>query len=229
MIIKRKIPFRTHGKKPPIAPPVVGPVLVQAIYPVEDVIGAIDLVFDRAINIDALDGTQIIVKDGVFLEATCDCTGPAELVDPQTVRLFLVGIGDYFEPNQLLDATGASGIVASDDGGMWAGVTELSLPFPTPLPGEIVAVSIGADVHRVVANVNQAVSAIDNVASALQVSIDGTTWLTPIGMDTLDPINIVFIFSVDVSAATQWRVQDGSVWHFVDGQELGEPFAGTIE
>ncbi len=49
-------------------------------------------------------------------------------------------------------------------------------------------------------------------------------------MDTLDPTgNIVFIFSADVSAATQWRVQDGSVWHFVDGQELSEPFAGTIE
>ena len=63
----------------------------------------------------------------------------------------------------------------------------------------------------------------------MQVSIDGTTWLTPIGMDDGDPINIVFIFSGDVSAATQWRVQDGSVWHFVDGEELGEPFAGTIE
>ena len=74
-----------------------------------------------------------------------------------------------------------------------------------------------------------AMRAIDNFASAMQVSIDGTTWLTPIGMNDDDPINIVFIFSGDVSAATQWRVQDGSVWHFVDGQELGEPFAGTIE
>ncbi len=51
-------PFRKNrgrGKQSatPVAPPVVGPVLVQAIYPVVDVIGAIDLVFDREINISA--------------------------------------------------------------------------------------------------------------------------------------------------------------------------------
>ncbi len=103
--------------------------LVQAIYPT-GTIGDLVLKFDRAINTDAFDGTQIIVKDGLELEATCNCTGPVEIIDSQTVRLFLVGIGDYSEPNQLLDATGASGIVAADDGGMWAGVTELSLPWP---------------------------------------------------------------------------------------------------
>ncbi len=121
------------------------------------------------------------MKDGVFLEATCDCTGPSELVDPQTVRLFLVGIGDYFEPNQLLDATNASGIVASEDGAMWAGVTELALPFPTPLPGEIVSsVSIWRGcASEVVAAVNQAVSAIDNFASChAGVDLMERTWLS---------------------------------------------------
>ena len=109
------------------APPAL--MLVQAVYPT-DTPGSIDLKFDRAINIDAFDGSQVIVKDGLILSAYCDCSGPAELRDAQTVRLFLVNIEDYFEPNQLLDATGESGIVASDDGAAWAGVTGLGLPYP---------------------------------------------------------------------------------------------------
>jgi hypothetical protein len=103
--------------------------LIQAIYP-NEITGSIDLVFDRAINIDAFDGTQIIVKDGVIAGFVFNATGPAELVDASIVRLFLVGIGDYAEPNMLLSATGLSGIVAVDDGGTWAGVTDLALPFP---------------------------------------------------------------------------------------------------
>jgi hypothetical protein len=103
--------------------------LVQAIYPT-DVSGTIDLQFDRAINVDAFDGEQVIVKDGTILGAICNCAGPAELQDAQTVRLYLVNLEDYLLPNQLLSATGASGIVAADDGAAWAGVTDVALPFP---------------------------------------------------------------------------------------------------
>jgi hypothetical protein len=102
--------------------------LVQATYPT-DVVGSIDLKFDRAINIDGLDGTQIIVKDGVISGLVNDVAF-GELRDPQTVRLYLEGIEDYSIPNELLTATGASGIVAVDDGGTWAGVSELPLPYP---------------------------------------------------------------------------------------------------
>jgi hypothetical protein len=109
------------------APPAL--MLVQAIYPT-DVSGTIDLKFDRAINVDAFDGEQVIVKDGTLLGAICNCAGPAELQDAQTVRLFLVNLEDYLLPNQLLSATDATGIVASDDGGVWDGVTDVGLPFP---------------------------------------------------------------------------------------------------
>ena len=98
------------------------PVLVQAIYPTAT-IGELVLKFDRAIDISAFDGTQIIVKDGLLLEARCDGTGPVIQADAQTVQIFLVALDDYFEPNDLLDASGATGIVAVDDGAEWAGVS----------------------------------------------------------------------------------------------------------
>jgi hypothetical protein len=103
--------------------------LIQAVYPTESS-GEMFLKFDRAIDISALDGTQIIVKDGIDLGAICQATGPAELTDPNVVQLLLVSIGDYSTPNRLLTATGASGIVAVDDGGVWGGVTDLVLPWP---------------------------------------------------------------------------------------------------
>jgi hypothetical protein len=120
---------RRHHKRRSVraAPPAL--TLVQAIYPT-DVSGTIDLKFDRAINVDAFDGEQVIVKDGTLLGAICNCAGPAELQDAQTVRLYLVNLEDYLLPNQLLSATGASGIVAADDGAAWAGVTDVALPFP---------------------------------------------------------------------------------------------------
>src|SRR4051812_18576045 len=85
--------------------------LVSAMYPIE-IEGAMRLRFDRAIDIAAIDGTQVIVKDGVNQASIMNATGPAELSDPQAVVLYLVIIGSYSEPNVLLSATGASGIAA---------------------------------------------------------------------------------------------------------------------
>jgi hypothetical protein len=124
---KRRVRRKRRGT--PIAPPVVGPVLVQAIYPVEGVVGAIDLVFDRAISIEGLDGTQIIVKDGL-ISGMINNVAFGELRDAQTVRLFLQGLEDYSLPNQLLDATGDNGIASVDTGDAWAGASELGLPWP---------------------------------------------------------------------------------------------------
>ena len=103
--------------------------LVQAIYPVEGVIGAIDLVFDREISIEGLDGTQIIVKDGV-ITGMINNVAFGEKRDSVTVRLFLQGLEDYSLPNQLLDATGDNGITSVDTGDAWAGVVEFALPWP---------------------------------------------------------------------------------------------------
>jgi hypothetical protein len=199
--------------------------LVQATYPVAGVTGAIDVKFDRAIDIGALDGTQVIVKDGIILGSVNDIEF-AELLDEQTARMYLAGLEDYSEPNQLLSATSASGIVAVDDGGIWPGVTDLALPWPA---SQIVQVMHSeTDTDRVVVSVNQQMSTIDDPAVAFEVSVDGVTWLQPMTM-SLDVMSVAFIFMGDVSDVTQWRVTHPENWHFADGIPLGAPLSGAIE
>jgi hypothetical protein len=136
--------------------------LVQATYPVAGVTGAIDLKFDRAIDIDALDGTQIVVKDGVILGFVNDIEF-AELLDEQTVRMYLQELEEYSEPNQLLSASSTTGIVAVDDGGIWPGETDLALPFPTPVPGHILSVTHGIDGFAIRVSLDEALVSYDDV------------------------------------------------------------------
>jgi hypothetical protein len=72
------------------------------------------------------------VKDGAFngmaFRGTSD-PGP-QLLNPTTVKVWLIDIGEFTGGGVLLSATGATGIVADDDGGTWAGVTDLGLPYP---------------------------------------------------------------------------------------------------
>ena len=49
------------------------------------------------------------------------------ILDPSNVRYFS---GGFTGEGITLWATGATGIVAADGGAMWAGVTDVELPFP---------------------------------------------------------------------------------------------------
>jgi hypothetical protein len=90
----------------------------------------VDLAFDRAIDIDAMDVTQIIVDDDVFTGSRLVGFETAVLVNPTTVRVPLNPIDGAMHPDIHLTASAASGIVAVDDGGTWAGADVLALPFP---------------------------------------------------------------------------------------------------
>ena len=57
-------------------------------------------------------------------------SGPATVVNPTTIQVFLEQIGSPTVSDVELTATAATGIVATDDGGTWPGVTALVLPFP---------------------------------------------------------------------------------------------------
>jgi hypothetical protein len=87
------------------------------------------LAFDRAIDIAALDGTQITIDDATS-ETLYDASGSAVLLTPASVRMDVNAIGESIGAGTTLSATAANGIVAVDDGGTWAGVTDLELPFP---------------------------------------------------------------------------------------------------
>ena len=119
----RKRRGRTKARK--TTPPTVL-TLVSASY-VEGT--SITLTFDREINVAGLVGSAILVNDpsnGSQFAAT----GSVTVIDPTTVEIGLVFVQDWSAGDISLNATAGTGIVAVDDGGTWAGVTDLALPFP---------------------------------------------------------------------------------------------------
>lgn len=125
--------FRNRKRRPakegPFAPPVpVALTLVAASYDPEDDWG-LQLTFDRAIDIAGMDGGAILIEDPVVVNRQLSATAGAELVNPSTVRFMLDRLGGATGSVVTLTATADNGIVAVDDGGAWAGVTDLELPF----------------------------------------------------------------------------------------------------
>jgi hypothetical protein len=116
---------RARASSPPTPPVALN--LVSATY--EEVV-SVSLTFDRPIDIAGLDGAQITVDDGAVAGILYAATGVATLTDPQTVRIELVEVGVSGDPGTRLNASAASGIVAVGDGGTWAGVSDVELPFP---------------------------------------------------------------------------------------------------
>ena len=86
------------------------------------------LTFDRAIDIAAIVLAEFAVADGpdghslVGFEA-------AFLIAPDQVQVLMQITGAAAGDDVLLTAGAASGIVAVDDGGTWAGVSDVALPF----------------------------------------------------------------------------------------------------
>ncbi len=91
---------------------------------------AIVLTFDRAIDISGLVGNQIVVDDGAITGVRWEANGAATLVNPATVEIGLVDFASAAGPTTVLNAGPGNGIVATDDGGTWGGVTDVELPFP---------------------------------------------------------------------------------------------------
>ena len=114
-------------KQTPPTPP-VALVLVSATYDTDDL--SVVLTFDRAVDAAGLDAAAITVDDGVYAAGFFVGSGPATVVNPTTIKVFLEEVGPPTVPDVELSATAATGIVAVDDGGTWGGVTALVLPFP---------------------------------------------------------------------------------------------------
>jgi hypothetical protein len=102
--------------------------LVSAAYDNDSV--TLTLTFDRAIDIDAIDVTQVVVDDDVFTGSRLVGFESAVLVNATTVRVPLNPIDGAMHPDIHLTVEPGNGIVAVDDGGTWSGVTALELPWP---------------------------------------------------------------------------------------------------
>ena len=90
----------------------------------------IQLTFDQAIDIAAMNPTQVTVDDGAVSGLKFVGAGSATLVSPETVEISLQKIASASGPDTLLSAGAGNGIVAVDDGAAWSGVSDVVLPFP---------------------------------------------------------------------------------------------------
>ena len=92
--------------------------------------GALTLVFDRAIDIAAFVPSAITLEDPSGSGFAFAGTGVVDTPDAQTVVVEMGSTGTAEGTLDVVTATAATGIVAVDDGGTWAGVSGLGLPYP---------------------------------------------------------------------------------------------------
>ena len=120
--------FRKHGR--PRSKRVKAPAaltLVAAAFNADEFY--LTLTFDRAIDIAAIDVGQFHVFDGVFNNRSYVGDGTATLQGPAIVRVNVTELGATGAGSVTMSAGAENGIVAEDDGGTWAGVENLTLPF----------------------------------------------------------------------------------------------------
>jgi hypothetical protein len=125
-----QVPPRRVGRKRRSAnnAPTPSLTLVAASYNADS--SFVDLTFDVAIDIDAMDCEKIYVDDGVTMGFVYQgITGP-ELINPMTVRVLLNGIAESTASDVRLTVQAGNEIVPTGGGDAWAGVTGLVLPFP---------------------------------------------------------------------------------------------------
>ena len=117
------IPFRRRRK----AGPPATLVLVSASY--DDVGLTLALTFDRAIDASAFIPSQVRVNDGSFNMSLYGGIAPATLESPTQINVPLARLADAPLAPVTLSATALTGLTAADDGGTWAGVNEIGLPY----------------------------------------------------------------------------------------------------
>ena len=133
MLIIPPTKFRKHGgrTKPQRAtqvPPARELILEAAAFDNDTV--TVTLTFDRAIDIAGIVvGGDIIVNDAAVTGNLYEAYG-ATLAAPNIVSVNLQVVGEPTGALTTLTASAATGIVAVDDGGTWAGTTNTELPFP---------------------------------------------------------------------------------------------------
>jgi hypothetical protein len=115
---------RSDGSSAPPAPPLM---LVSGVYISA---ASIRLSFDRPIDIDGLNSAVFIVNDNDDVGEKFEGSGGGTLLSATTVQITITPAGGPSGTGITLTASAANGIVAVDDGGTWAGVTDFALSVP---------------------------------------------------------------------------------------------------
>ena len=111
--------------------PVAALTLVAAEFSPDGDAAYVQLTFDRPVGIAALDATAVRVAQGPPVGFVWEgVAGGGTLVAPAVVRIDLSPFDPFAGPGTTLTAGADTGIVAADDGGTWAGVVGLGLPYP---------------------------------------------------------------------------------------------------
>jgi hypothetical protein len=122
------IPRKPIKYKPRVRPvPLETLNLVSAAY--DESVPVLTLVFDRAIDASGFASSQVSVNDGSFNMGLYGGTGEAIIVSPTTIQVALVRLSDAPAAPVTLSATVLTLLRAVDDGGTWAGVAGVGLPY----------------------------------------------------------------------------------------------------
>jgi hypothetical protein len=88
------------------------------------------LFFDRAIDITSVVGEEFFVHAGSLTGSWYQGTGSGNTNGPTGIAIDMVEQGPSGSSDVLLSVLDTNGIIAVDDGGGYAGVADLVLPFP---------------------------------------------------------------------------------------------------
>ena len=122
-------PHVRRKRRPAPSAPAAALVLVIATY--ENLNPSVlALTFERAIDLAGFDPAAVVVDDQPATGQRWVGTDEVGQPDDATVRITLVATGPATPGPVALTASAANGIVAVDDGGAWAGATNLGLPYP---------------------------------------------------------------------------------------------------
>ena len=101
--------------------------LVSANY--DETVPLLSLVFDRAIDASGFVASQVMVNDGSINMSLYGGVGPAIIEAPERISVALQVLATAPLAPTTLSATALSGLVAVDDRGTWAGVSDVGLPY----------------------------------------------------------------------------------------------------
>jgi hypothetical protein len=128
-IPRRPFRHRARGGADQTAPPAPPQTLVLVSANYDENVPVLTLIFDRAIDASAFVASQVIVNDGSLNNGVYGGVGPAMVEGPSRISVALEFLGAAPPAPVTLTATALTGLTAVDDGGTWAGVSELGLPF----------------------------------------------------------------------------------------------------